>query len=69
MNVILRNFENPFDQKVIECNNLSISYDQDGAFIEADNYEQLFADLVASGYKCKLNGRILNIEAKSIFCF
>ena len=69
MIAILRNFENPHEQKVIECKNLSISSDQDGVFIESDNYKELLADLASSGYKCNLQGKIINIEAKSIFCF
>ena len=56
MNVILRNFNNPTEYKFFECKNVSISYDQDGVFIESDNYTDLFADLTPSGYKCKLQG-------------
>lgn len=69
MKVILRNFEDSAQPKLIECKGLSVSYEQNGVFIEADNYADLFADLVTSGYKCVLQGKILTIEAKSIYCF
>lgn len=48
MKAILRNFNKPFEQKLIECNNISISFDQDGVLIESDNYAELFADLIAN---------------------
>jgi len=69
MKVIIRNFKNRAKQKIIDASAVSISYDLPGVFIESPDIFQIKADLELDGFKCNLQGRILNVEAHSVYCF
>lgn len=67
MNVILRNLKNK--QKYVEAVNVSISQDTPGAIIEVKNPEETFLDLDKDGFKVTMEGKLLVVDCKSVYCY
>ena len=68
MNIIVRNSSiNPKYIKNVKY--LTISADVAGICIEVDNYTELFIELDKEGFKPKLEGKLIVLEATAISVF
>lgn len=68
MNIIVRNSGiNPKHIKNVRY--LTISSDVAGICIEVDNYTELFIELDKEGFKPKLEGRLIVLEATALSVF
>jgi len=68
MNIIVRNSSiNPKHIKNVKY--LTISSDVPGICIEVDNYTELFIELDKEGFKPKLEGKLIVLEATALSVF